>query len=219
LLRSRARQIVELYRKLDYVFLIYSVRVHGADLVENPQLLHEVRWHGRAGQGVITSSRLLAQAALLEGKYVQAFPEFGPERLGAPISGFTRISDEVIETRSQIYNPEFVVVLDPSLLATVNVTRGLLEDGKVILNSPKRSTEMASKLSLDQSRVRTIDATHLAMEIAKRPIVNTAMLGALARVAPLAALKSIEKAIKDRFPGSLGEQNVELIRRVYEMVE
>ena len=182
-------------------------------------MLHEVRWHGRAGQGVITSSRLLAQAALLEGKHVQAFPEFGPERLGAPISGFTRISDEVIDTRSQIYNPGFVVVLDPSLLATVNVTKGLLENGKIILNSPKPSSEMASKLSLDQSRVRTIDATHLAMEIAKRPIVNTAMLGALARVAPLAALASIEKAIKDRFAGSLGEQNVELVRRVYEMVE
>jgi len=182
-------------------------------------LLHEVRWHGRAGQGVITSSRLLAQAALLEGKHVQAFPEFGPERLGAPISGFTRISDEVIDTRSQIYNPGFVVVLDPSLLATVNVTRGLLENGKVILNSPKRSSEMAAKLSLDEARVRTIDATHLAMEIAGRPIVNTAMLGALARVAPLVALGSIEKALKDRFAGSLGEKNVELIRRVYEMVE
>jgi 2-oxoisovalerate ferredoxin oxidoreductase gamma subunit len=182
-------------------------------------LLHEVRWHGRAGQGVITSSRLLAQAALLEGKYVQAFPEFGPERLGAPISGFTRISDEVIETRSQIYNPGFVVVLDPSLLATINVTKGLLENGKVILNSPKRSSEIASRLSLDQDRVRTIDATHLAMEIAGRPIVNTAMLGALARVAPLAALGSIEKAIKDRFAGSLGDKNVELVRRVYEMVE
>jgi 2-oxoacid:acceptor oxidoreductase gamma subunit (pyruvate/2-ketoisovalerate family) len=182
-------------------------------------LLHEVRWHGRAGQGVITSSRLLAQAALLEGKHVQAFPEFGPERLGAPISGFTRISDEVIDTRSQIYNPGFVVVLDPSLLATVNVTKGLLENGKVVLNSPKRSSEMASKLSLDESRVRTIDATHLAMEIAGRPIVNTAMLGALAKVAPLVALGSIEKALKDRFAGSLGEKNVELIRRVYEMVE
>ena len=182
-------------------------------------MLHEVRWHGRAGQGVITSSRLLAQAALLEGKHVQAFPEFGPERLGAPISGFTRISDEVIDTRSQIYNPGFVVVLDPSLLATVNVTRGLLENGKVILNSPKRSSEMAAKLSLDEARVRTIDATHLAMEIAGRPIVNTAMLGALARVAPLVALGSIEKALKDRFAGSLGEKNVELIRRVYEMVE
>jgi 2-oxoacid:acceptor oxidoreductase gamma subunit (pyruvate/2-ketoisovalerate family) len=182
-------------------------------------LLHEVRWHGRAGQGVITSSRLLAQAALLEGKHVQAFPEFGPERLGAPISGFTRISDEVIDTRSQIYNPGFVVVLDPSLLATVNVTRGLLENGKVILNSPKRASEMASKLSLDEGRVRTIDATHLAMQIAGRPIVNTAMLGALVRVAPLAALGSIEKALKDRFAGSLGEKNVELIRRVYEMVE
>ena len=181
-------------------------------------MLHEVRWHGRAGQGVITSSRLLAQAALLEGKHVQAFPEFGPERLGAPISGFTRISDEIIETRSQIYNPGFVVVLDPSLLAIVNVTRGLLEKGKVVLNSPKRSKEMASKLSLSEDQVNTIDATHLAMEIAKRPIVNTAMLGALARVAPLASLDSIEKALRDRFSGDLAQKNVELIRRVYEMV-
>ena len=182
-------------------------------------MLHEIRWHGRAGQGVITSSRLLAQAALLEGKHVQAFPEFGPERLGAPISGFTRISDEIIDTRSQIYNPGFVVVLDSSLLGTVNVTRGLLENGKVILNSPKRSIEMASRLSLGPGQVRTIAATHLAMEITGRPIVNTAMLGALVRVAPLVALGSIEKAIKDRFAGSVGEKNVELIRRVHEMVE
>ena len=182
-------------------------------------MLHEIRWHGRAGQGVITSSRLLAQAALFEGKYVQAFPEFGPERLGAPISGFTRISDEVIETRSQIYNPGFVVVLDSTLLGIVNVTRGLLEKGKVILNSPKRPAEIASKLMIDQEQVRTIDATHLAMEIAGRPIVNTAMLGALARVAPLASLGSIENAIKERFEGSLAERNVELVRRVYEVAQ
>lgn len=182
-------------------------------------MLHEIRWHGRAGQGVITSSRLLAQAALLEGKHVQAFPEFGPERLGAPIAGFTRISDEVIETRSQIYNPGFVVVLDSSLLGIVNVTKGLLQNGKVVLNSSKRAAEMAPKLSLGNEQVRTIDATHLAMEIAGRPIVNTAMLGALARVAPLASLGSIESAIKDRFEASLAEKNVELIRRVYEMVE
>ena len=182
-------------------------------------MLHEVRWHGRAGQGVITSSRLLAQAALFEGKHVQAFPEFGPERLGAPISGFTRISDDVIDTRSQIYNPGLVAVLDSSLLNTVNVTRGLLEKGTVILNSPKRSVEMAARLSLGHDRVRTIDATHLAMEITGRPIVNTAMLGALAKVAPLASLRSIEAAIKERFPGSLGEKNVELVRRVHEKVE
>jgi pyruvate ferredoxin oxidoreductase gamma subunit len=182
-------------------------------------MLHEIRWHGRAGQGVITSSRLLAQAALLEGKHVQAFPEFGPERLGAPISGFTRISDEVIDTRSQIYNPGFVVVLDSSLLGVVNVTRGLLENGRVILNSPKRAAEMASRLSLAESQVRTIDATGLAMEIAGRPIVNTAMLGALARIAPLVSLSSMESAIKERFAGSLAEKNIELIRRVHEMVE
>lgn len=184
-----------------------------------PALLHEVRWHGRAGQGVITSSRLLAQAALLEGKHVQAFPEFGPERLGAPISGFTRISDEVIDIRSHVYNPGFVVVLDSSLLGMVNVTRGLLKNGKVVLNSAKPAVEMASKLSLDEGQVRTIDATRLAMEIAGRPIVNTAMLGALAKVAPLASLDSIESAIKERFAGSLGEKNVELIRRVHEMVQ
>lgn len=182
-------------------------------------MLYEVRWHGRAGQGVITSSRLLAQAALLEGKHVQAFPEFGPERLGAPIAGFTRISDEVIETRSQIYSPGFVVVLDSSLLGTVNVTKGLLDGGKILLNSSKRASEMASRLSLDVSQVRTIDATHLAMEIAGRPIVNTAMLGALARVAPLASLGSIESAIKERFAGTLAEKNIELIRRVHGMVE
>lgn len=112
-----------------------------------------------------------------------------------------------------------MVVLDSSLLGIVNVTRGLLEKGKVILNSPKPSAEMASRLSLDQDQVRTIDATHLAMEIAGRPIVNTAMLGALAKVARLASLGSIESAIKERFEGSLAEKNVELIRRVYEMVQ
>jgi len=168
---------------------------------------------------VITSSRLLAQAALLEGKHVQAFPEFGPERLGAPISGFTRISDEVIETRSQIYNPGFVVVLDSSLLGTVDITKGLLDNGKVVLNSSKLSSEMATKLSLDVSQVRTIDATHLAMEIAGRPIVNTAMLGALAKLAPLVSVGSIEIAIKERFTGGLAEKNIELVRRVHQMVE
>jgi len=184
-----------------------------------PELLGEIRWHGRAGQGVITSSRLLAQAALLERKHVQAFPEFGPERLGAPISGFTRISDEVIETRSQIHDPGFVVVLDSTLLGIVDVTEGLLEKGNVILNSPKRPAEMASRLSLDQDQVRTINATRLAMEITGRPIVNTAMLGALARAVPLVSLNSIESAIKERFAGSLAEKNVQLVRRAYAVVE
>ena len=168
---------------------------------------------------MITSSRLLAQAALLEGKHVQAFPEFGPERLGAPISGFTRISDEIIETRSQIYNPGFVIVLDPSLLEILNVTRGLPERGRLLVNSPKRAKEIATRLDLSEDRVNTIDATHLAMQIAGRPIVNTAMMGALAKIAPLAALDSIEKAIRSRFSGDLADKNVELIRRVYEMVE
>ena len=181
-------------------------------------MLHEIRWHGRAGQGVITSSRLLAQAALVDRKHVQAFPEFGPERLGAPISGFTRISDEAIDIRSQIYNPDFVVVLDESLLETVDVTRGMLDKAKILVNSTKRSKEMAQRLSLSEDSVGTIDATHLAMQIAGRPIVNTAMLGALVGIAPLVSLDSLKKAIKDRFSGDLAQKNVELIEHAYEMV-
>ena len=105
-------------------------------------MLVEVRWHGRGGQGIVTVSRLLAYAALLDGKYVQAFPEFGPERRGAPVTSYTRISDEPITIHSHIYNPNIVVIVDPTLIGKVDVTGGLVQDGTIVANTEKNVAEL-----------------------------------------------------------------------------
>jgi len=125
-------------------------------------MLNEVRWHGRGGQGVVTASRILAHAALLEGKYVQAFPEFGPERTGAPILGFTRISDEKIRIHSHVYTPSLVVVLDPTLLESVDVTAGLARDGRLIVNSDKNPARVKEKAGATSAKTFTVDATRIS---------------------------------------------------------
>jgi 2-oxoacid:acceptor oxidoreductase gamma subunit (pyruvate/2-ketoisovalerate family) len=181
-------------------------------------LLREVRWHGRGGQGVVTVSRLLAYAALLEGKHVQAFPEFGPERTGAPILGFTRISDEPIEIHSQVYAPDSVVVLDPTLLTSIDVTEGLVRDGHLIVNTERKAAELRGNFKRTDISCHTVDGTRIALDVLGRPIFNTAMLGALIRVDPLAKLDSVLKALEERFPGPLAEKNAEAIRRAYEKV-
>lgn len=163
-------------------------------------------------------SRLLAYAALTEGKHVQAFPEFGPERTGAPILGFTRISDDPIDIHSQVYSPSSVVVLDPTLLKNVNVTEGLVKGGKVVLNTQKKASEIRSNLGREDVDCYTVDATRIALDVLGRPIFNTAMLGALVRVEPLVKLDSVFKAIKERFPGALAEKNVKAIEVAYEKV-
>jgi len=182
-------------------------------------LLNEIRWHGRAGQGVITVSRLLAYAALMEGKYVQAFPEFGPERIGAPIRGFTRISDKPIEIHSQVYTPDTVVVLDSTVMKTVNVTDGLTNGGKIIINSRKESMEMKNELGLRNASVYTVDGTRIALDVLGRPVANTAMLGALLKVSPLTSLDTLIRAMLERFPGPLGEKNERVMRIAYEEVK
>lgn len=182
------------------------------------RLLREVRWHGRGGQGVVTASRLLAYAALMEGKHVQAFPEFGPERTGAPILGFTRISDQPIDIHSQVYAPSSVVVLDPTLLKNVDVTEGLVKDGKVVLNTQKKSAEIRSSFRRTDIVCYTIDAKRIALDVLGRPIFNTAMLGALIKVEPLAKIDSVVRALKERFPGPLAEKNAEAVRMAYDRV-
>lgn len=181
-------------------------------------MLREVRWHGRGGQGVVTVSRLLAYGALMEGKHVQAFPEFGPERTGAPILGFTRISDEPIEIHSQVYAPSSVVVLDPTLLTSIDVTEGLVSDGRLVLNSEKKASELRRSFKRTDISCYAVDATRIALDVLGRPIFNTAMLGALIKVDPLVRLDSISKVIAERFTGSLGEKNTEAIRLAYEKV-
>lgn len=179
-------------------------------------MLAEVRWHGRGGQGIVTVSRLLAYAALLEGKYVQAFPEFGPERRGAPVTGYTRISDEPISIHSQIYNPDIVVIVDPTLIGTVEVTKGLVEDGTIVANTEKKVSDLRQILKIEKNKVYTVNATRIALDVLGRPIYNTAMLGALVKAYPIITMDSLDKVVKERFPGPVGEKNMAVIKRSYE---
>ena len=178
-------------------------------------VLREFRWHGRGGQGAWTASELLARAAINEGKYIQSFPEFGPERMGAPVKAYTRISDKPIKLHCAVYNPNFAIVMDPTLLATVPVTEGLDEEGMLILNTPKEPKSMKEELKMTTGTICTVPATDIAMRILGRLITNTAMLGAAARVTGIVKMESIEKAVKARFPGPLAEKNIVVIKEAY----
>ncbi len=178
----------------------------------------EVRWHGRGGQGAWTAANLLAMAAMLDGKHVQSFPAFGPERSGAPLLAFTRISDEPIEIHSMIYEPDIVVVLDPTLLKTQDVTEGLKKGGTIVVNYSGNGDELLKELGVgeDEYRVFYVPATKLAMDVLGRPIMNTAMVGALLKAEPVASMGSVEEAVKTRFTGKLAELNNRLIKKAME---
>jgi pyruvate ferredoxin oxidoreductase gamma subunit len=178
--------------------------------------LKEVRWHGRGGQGAWTASEILAKAAIMEGKYIQSFPEFGPERMGAPVNSYTRISEEPINLHCSVYNPDIVVVLDPTLLKTVPVTQGLKENGVLIVNTKVAPDEIRKKLDLKTGKVWTVPATEIAIRILGRPITNTAMIGVVARATKIVSLESIEKAARERFPPKIAEKNIPIIKEAYE---
>jgi len=175
----------------------------------------EVRWHGRGGQGAWTASELLARAAIYEGKYIQSFPEFGPERMGAPVTAFTRISTEPIKIHCAVYNPDVVAVLDPTLLKTVPVAEGINEDGTIIINSKDNPAEIRKTLNTDKGKVWAAPATEIAIKILGIPITNTAMLGAVARVTGIVSLESVEKTVKERFRRDVAEKNFAVIKEAY----
>lgn len=159
--------------------------------------MFEIRFHGRGGQGAVTAANVFSQAAFLEGKYSQSFPEFGTERRGAPVKAFCRIDEKKIDIHSNIYEPDAVVIFDISLIKTPGVLSGLKKDGWLILNT-KRKPEDYSYLGF--SRIATVDATGIAtlkkLGSEKAPIVNTTILGALARATGLVKLESLLKAIE-----------------------
>jgi pyruvate ferredoxin oxidoreductase gamma subunit len=142
----------------------------------------EIRWHGRGGQGAKTASLLLADAAFNTGKYIQGFPEYGPERMGAPITAYNRISDERLTIHSNIYEPDYVVVVDDTLLESVNVTAGLKEDGAIIINTTKGPEEVQKYLKGYKGKVCTIDARTISIETLGKYFPNTPMLGAVVKV-------------------------------------
>ena len=175
----------------------------------------EIRWHGRGGQGAVTSAELVARAAISEDKYAQAFPSFGPERRGAPVLAFNRISSgERIRVRAEVEEPDIVVLLDPGLLGIVDITSGLKEGGIVIVNTIKKAAEIKKALGINCS-LATIDANKIAMEQLGVPIVNTTMTGALIKATGVVKLESMTEPLKERF-GRLAERNLKAMERAYQ---
>jgi pyruvate ferredoxin oxidoreductase gamma subunit len=176
----------------------------------------EIRIHGRGGQGSVTAAELLAVAAFDDGREAQAFPAFGVERRGAPVMAFCRISDTPIRVRSQIYEPDYVIVQDPTLMDTVDVLAGLKADGTVLINTERPAPELRLKT---KAKVVTFPATEIALEELGRPIMNTAIMGAFSGVSGAISFDAIERSIRHRFGDELGERNVKAARRAYELMK
>lgn len=179
-------------------------------------MIKEIRIHGRGGQGSVTAAEVLAHAAFFEGKCVQAFPYFGAERRGAPVKAFARISDEPMLVHSQIYAPDYVIVLDPYIYKVVDVTEGLKKDGVIVFNTKKKPEE----LGLKNWRVATVDATGIALElnliVAGQPLVNTSILGGFAKATEQVKLESVLKAVRETWSGAAGEKNSRATELAYE---
>lgn len=183
--------------------------------------LTEVRLHGRGGQGVKTASLLLAEAAMGGGKYIQGFSDYGPERAGAPVQGFTRISDEPIKLHNFITNPDVVIILDNTLIGVVPVIDGLADDGIVIINTNKCPADYVELLGIPAERIWTVDATQVSLDTIGRNIPNAPMLGAFIKATGLVEQKAVYKTIERKFGGKsreVVEKNVEAIERAMEEV-
>jgi len=182
----------------------------------------EIRWHGRGGQGVVTANEILASAALKEGKYIKAFPEFGPERMGAPIRAFARISDEPIMVHSQVYFPDVVLIIDATLLKAGKVVEGLKEGGAIIANFPDEKSKLIHAVGRSEN-VYAVNATKIALEEIGRPMTNTAMLGALVKVTNVVGIDTIIDEMRNKMSGKLSkdvvEKNLRAIKRAYEEVQ
>ncbi len=170
-------------------------------LHENNGLI-DIRFHGRGGQGVVTASRLVGEAAILEGYYVHAFPTFGPERSGAPVAAFTRISPKKFTIKTEVYEPDIVVIIDPTLIGKPFLLEGLKKNGKVIVNTPETDGKKiieALGLQRDDIKVAYLDATKIAVDIIGKPFANTVVLGALSSYTGVVKLESLKEVIRERF--------------------
>jgi pyruvate ferredoxin oxidoreductase gamma subunit len=186
--------------------------------------LTEIRWHARAGQGAVTAAKVVAETALSADQYMQAMPEYGPERMGAPIKAFTRISEVPIEIHNNIEDPDVVVVLDESLLPIVDVAEGLVDGGVIIVNTCTPPADVKRALKLDDSiQVATVDASGIALDTIKRDIPNTPIVGALIKVTgviDLEVFKSLlAKNLSKKFGQEMIDANYAAVDRAYEEVQ
>jgi pyruvate ferredoxin oxidoreductase gamma subunit len=177
--------------------------------------LRELRIHGRGGQGSVTAAELIAVAAFKSGVYSQAFPAFGVERRGAPVQAFVRFSDRKIRLRSQIYEPDYVIVQDSTLIKDVNVFSGIKESGLVLINTEK-GIESPIPAGV---KVIQMDATKMALEHLGVPITNTTLMGSFAAASGEITLEALEEAVRERFSGSLADKNVSAARAAYDLIK
>jgi pyruvate ferredoxin oxidoreductase gamma subunit len=184
----------------------------------NSRNLLEMTFFARGGQGAKTAAEILAQGAVQEGKFVQAFPSFGPERSGAPTQTFLRVSDKEIRTHEPILNPDVIVVLDDSLLETENITSGLKEDTILIINSVKNSEELSQQMKFS-GKIYAVDASGISLQIVGQPRPNTVILGKIIQITQVAKLESIEKKFQEIFEEKIGkvacDKNMEAIKAAY----
>lgn len=183
----------------------------------------EIRWHGRGGQGTVTAAKVFADACLSGGRHVQAFPEYGPERAGAPLRAFNRISDRELRLHCPVMNPNIVVVVDATLLDSIDIAAGVPDDAAFIINSSKDPKELRAKLHAKPSqRVFTVDAKKIAVDTIGRPMPNATLIGALTKVSGLitieAAMSDVEKSFGKKFSRKIIEGNIEATKRGYEEV-
>jgi pyruvate ferredoxin oxidoreductase gamma subunit len=182
----------------------------------------QVRLHGRGGQGVVSGAEMLSIAAFLEGRHAQAFPSFGSERMGAPVMAFCRIDDHEIRLREPVMEPDALIVQDPTLLHQVDLFSGLHANGYILINSTRTFEELGlSEFARDfhHYRLRTVPASELALAHVGRPVPNAALLGGFAAATGVVRLASIEAAIRQKFPGRVGEGNVAAARAAFALLQ
>ena len=183
----------------------------------------EIRWHGRGGQGAKTAATMVAEAALQEGKYSQGFPEYGPERMGAPIRGFTRISGQAIRLHCPIEQPDVVAVLDETLIGVANITEGATPDTVFLVNSAAEPAAVRTRLKIQGGKVWCVNATKISLDEIGRDIPNTPMIGALIRITKCISMDAMKKDVEHKFLKKFGERvvqgNVRAIQRAYEEVK
>jgi pyruvate ferredoxin oxidoreductase gamma subunit len=176
----------------------------------------QIRIHGRGGQGNVAAAELLSIAAFKDGKFSQAFPSFGAERIGAPVQAFVRIDDKKIRTREEVRNPDYLIIQDSFLIGAVPVLDGIKPDGLILVNADQASEDLNIKTT---ASVETIPATEIALEIIGRPIPNAIMIGAFCSLTGLVSVDAVQEAIMAKFPGRVGENNVAALERAVEIME
>jgi pyruvate ferredoxin oxidoreductase gamma subunit len=189
-------------------------------MVINKKDVYEVRMHGRAGQGAKSASQMLAEAAFKQGKWIQAFPEYGSERRGAPTVSYTRISDKTLRTHEPIVNPDVVLVFDMGLTRSVPVTSGLNEEAGILIVNTNQSPETIREITNFKGKIFTVDATGISLELMKIDAPNVPLLGTLVKATEIVNLEALEEVIKDHFLEKIGKEkvdkNIQGLHRGYE---